>query len=126
LPETDAESAFCILGTAMKNGIFLLIAIVSETVATSALKSSEGFSRLWPSVLVVAGYSAAFYFLALTLRTIPVGIAYAIWSGVGVVLIALAGWLIHGQRLDAPALIGIALIVSGVVVMNVFSSSSAH
>ena len=110
----------------MKNWVFLLIAIVSETVATSALKSSEGFSRLWPSVLVVAGYSAAFYFLSLTLRTIPVGIAYAIWSGIGVVLIALAGWLIHGQRLDAAALIGIGLIVSGVVVMNVFSSSSAH
>ena len=110
----------------MKNLVFLFIAIVSETVATSALKSSEGFSRLWPSVLVVAGYSAAFYFLSLTLRTIPVGIAYAIWSGIGVVLIALAGWLIHGQRLDAPALIGIGLIVSGVVVMNVFSSSSAH
>ena len=110
----------------MKNWVFLFIAIVSETVATSALKSSEGFSRLWPSVLVVAGYSAAFYFLSLTLRTIPVGIAYAIWSGIGVVLIALAGWLIHGQRLDAPALIGIGLIVSGVFVMNVFSSSSAH
>lgn len=110
----------------MKNWVFLLIAIVSETVATSALKSSEGFSRLWPSVLVVAGYSAAFYFLSLTLRTIPVGIAYAIWSGVGVVLIAIAGWLIHGQRLDAPALIGMAMIVSGVIVMNVFSSASAH
>ena len=110
----------------MKNGIFLFIAIVSETFATSALKSSEGFSRLWPSVLVVIGYSAAFYFLALTLRTIPVGVAYAIWSGVGVVLIALAGWLIHGQRLDAPALIGMALIVAGVVVMNVFSSAGGH
>jgi len=110
----------------MKNGIFLLIAIVSETVATSALKSSEGFSRLWPSVLVVAGYSAAFYFLALTLRTIPVGIAYAIWSGVGVVLIALAGWLIYGQKLDAPALLGMGLIIAGVVVMNVFSTSSGH
>ena len=110
----------------MKTWVFLLIAIVSETVATSALKSSEGFSRLWPSVLVVAGYSAAFYFLSLTLRTIPVGVAYAIWSGVGVVLIAFAGWLIHGQRLDAPALIGMAMIVSGVVVMNVFSSASAH
>ena len=110
----------------MKNGIFLFIAIVSETIATSALKSSEGFSRLWPSVLVVVGYSAAFYFLALTLRTIPVGVAYAIWSGVGVVLIALVGWLIHGQRLDAPALIGMALIVSGVVVMNVFSKTGGH
>ena len=110
----------------MKNGIFLFIAIVSETIATSALKSTEGFSRLWPSVVVVVGYCAAFYFLALTLRTIPVGIAYAIWSGVGVVLIALAGWLIHGQRLDAPALIGMALIVSGVVVMNVFSTTGGH
>ena len=110
----------------MKNWVFLLIAIVSETVATSVLKSSEGFSRLWPSVLVVAGYSAAFYFLSLTLRAIPVGVAYAIWSGVGVVLIAIAGWLIHGQRLDAPALIGMAMIVSGVIVMNVFSSASAH
>lgn len=110
----------------MKNGIFLAIAIVSETVATSALKSSEGFSRLWPSLLVVAGYCAAFYFLSLTLRTIPVGVAYAIWSGVGVVLIALAGWLIHGQRLDAPALIGMALIVAGVVVMNVFSTTGGH
>ena len=110
----------------MKNGIFLFIAIVSETIATSALKSSEGFSRLWPSVLVVVGYSAAFYFLALTLRTIPVGVAYAIWSGVGVVLIALVGWLIHGQRLDAPALIGMALIVAGVVVMNVFSKTGGH
>lgn len=110
----------------MKTWVFLLIAIVSETVATSALKSSEGFSRLWPSALVVAGYCAAFYFLSLTLRAIPVGVAYAIWSGVGVVLIAIAGWLIHGQRLDAPALIGIGLIVSGVIVMNVFSSASAH
>ena len=110
----------------MKNGIFLSIAIVSETIATSALKSSDGFSRLWPSLLVVAGYCAAFYFLSLTLRTIPVGVAYAIWSGVGVVLIALAGWLIHGQRLDAPALIGIALIVAGVVVMNVFSTAGGH
>lgn len=110
----------------MKNWVFLFIAIVSETIATSALKSSEGFSRLWPSVLVVAGYSSAFYFLSLTLRTIPVGIAYAIWSGVGVVLIALAGWLIYGQKLDTPALLGMGLIVSGVIVMNVFSTSSAH
>ena len=110
----------------MKNWVFLFVAIVSETIATSALKSSEGFSRLWPSVLVVTGYSAAFYLLALTLRTIPVGVAYAIWSGVGVVLIALVGWLIYGQKLDAPALIGMALIVSGVIVMNVFSTTSGH
>ena len=110
----------------MKNWLFLGLAIVSETIATSALKSCDGFSKLWPSVLVVAGYSAAFYLLALTLRTIPVGVAYAIWSGVGVVLIALVGWLIYGHKLDAPALIGMALIVSGVIVMNVFSTTSGH
>ena len=110
----------------MKNWVFLLIAIVSETVATSALKSSEGFSRLWPSVLVVAGYSAAFYFLSLTLRTIPVGIAYAIWSGVGIVLISLIALVLFGQKLDLPAVIGMGLIVAGVVVINAFSKSVAH
>ncbi len=110
----------------MKHWLFLFVAIVSETIATSALKSSEGFSRLWPSLLVVAGYATAFYFLALTLRVVPVGVAYAIWSGVGIVLIALAGWFIHGQRLDAPALVGMGLIVAGVVVMNVFSRTGGH
>lgn len=107
----------------MKNWLFLAIAIVSETIATSALKSSEGFSRLWPSILVVAGYAMAFYFLSLTLRTIPVGIAYAVWSGVGIVLITLVGWLVFGQKMDAPALLGMALIVAGVVVMNVYSKA---
>ena len=106
--------------------VYLAIAIVAEVVATSALKASDGFTAWRPSLLVVAGYVVSFYFLSLALRTIPVGVAYAIWSGVGVVLIAIAGWLIHGQRLDAPALIGIGLIVSGVIVMNVFSSASAH
>ena len=98
-------------------------AIVAETIATSALKSSEGFTKVWPSVIVLLGYGVAFYFLSLTLRTIPVGIAYAIWSGVGIVLITLAGWLVFGQTLDAPALIGMALIIAGVVIMNVFSSA---
>lgn len=102
----------------------LSIAIVSEVIATSALKASEGFSRLAPSVIVVVGYLVAFYFLALTLKTIPVGVAYAIWSGAGVALIALVGWLVFGQRLDAPALIGMALIVSGVIVMQVFSKTA--
>ena len=110
----------------MKNWIFLFLAILSETIATSALKSSDGFSKLWPSLLVAGGYSAAFYLLALTLRTIPIGIAYAIWSGVGIVLITLIGWFVYGQKLDAPALLGIGLIASGVVVMNVFSSSGRH
>lgn len=108
----------------MNNWLYLALAIVSETIATSALKSSEEFSRLWPTLVVVAGYCAAFYFLAMTLRTIPVGVAYAIWSGVGVLLITLVGWLVYDQKLDAPALIGMALIVAGVVVMNLFSKSA--
>ena len=106
--------------------LYLAFAIVSEVIGTSALKASEQFSRPVPSLITLVAFASAFYFLSLTLRTMPVGIAYAIWSGIGVVLIALAGWLIHGQRLDAAALIGIGLIVSGVIVMNVFSSSSAH
>jgi small multidrug resistance pump len=110
----------------VKNWVFLFLAIVSETVATSTLKSCEGFSRLWPTVVTVVGYLLAFYFLAQTLRTIPVGIAYAIWSGVGVVLITLVGWLIYGQKLDTPALIGMGLIVSGVIVMNVFSTTTGN
>lgn len=110
----------------MKNWLFLAIAIVSETIATSALKASDGFTRLWPSLAVVAGYGIAFYFLSLTLRTIPVGVAYAVWSGVGIMLISLVGWIVYGQKLDAAAIAGMGLIVAGVVVMNVFSKSAAH
>jgi small multidrug resistance pump len=110
----------------MNQWVFLSIAIVSEVVATSALKSSNGFTQLWPSVIVVAGYAAAFFFLSLSLRTIPVGVAYAIWSGVGIVLIAVIGWLFLGQKLDMPAVIGMALIISGVVVLNMFSRSASH
>ena len=110
----------------MKNWIFLFVAIVSEVIATSALKASDSFTRLWPSVAVVLGYGCAFYLLSLTLRTIPVGIAYAIWSGLGVVLIALFGWMVFGQKLDLPAMLGMFLIVTGVVLMNVFSKTVAH
>ena len=110
----------------MKNWLFLGAAILADVIATSALKASEGFSRLVPSALVVAGYGIAFYLLSLTLRTIPVGIAYAVWSGVGIVLISAIGWFRFGQSLDMPAVIGIALIVAGVVVLNVFSKSVAH
>lgn len=110
----------------MKNWLFLSAAIAAEVVATSALKASEGFTKLWPSVLVVCGYVIAFYCLSLTLRAIPVGVAYAIWSGVGIVLVSLIAWLVFGQKLDAPAMIGMALIISGVVVMNVFSKAAAH
>jgi small multidrug resistance pump len=106
--------------------IFLSIAIVSEVIATTALRASEGFTKLGPTCIVILGYGVAFFFLSLTLRSIPVGIAYAIWSGVGVVLISLLGWIIFGQRLDLPALLGIALIISGAVVLNVFSKSTVH
>jgi small multidrug resistance pump len=110
----------------MKSWLFLAIAIVSEVIATSALKASEGFTRLAPSAVVVAGYGVAFYFLALTLRTIPIGIAYAVWSGVGIVLITALAWWFFGQRLDCPAIVGMALIVAGVIVIHVFSKSVAH
>ena len=108
------------------NWLYLGIAIVCEVVATSSLKASEGFTRLWPSVIVVVGYAAAFYCLSLTLRTIPVGVAYAVWSGVGIILVTLAGWYFYDQRLDTPALIGIALIAAGVVVLNTLSKSVTH
>ena len=110
----------------MQQWIFLAVAIISEVIATSCLKSAEGFTRFWPAVVVVAGYLLAFYLLSLTLKTIPVGVAYAIWSGVGIVLIALSGWLFLGQSLDMPALIGLSLIVAGVAVINVFSRTVAH
>ncbi len=110
----------------MQHWIFLAFAIVSEVIATSFLKAAEGFTRLWPSLVVIVGYLLAFYLLSLTLRTIPVGVAYAIWSGVGIVLIALSGWLFLGQSLDLPALIGLALIIAGVMVINFYSSTVSH
>lgn len=110
----------------MKAWLLLLAAIVAEVIATSALKASQGFTRPGPTALVVAGYGLAFWLLSLTLRQIPVGIAYAAWSGLGMVLIALAGWWLYGQRLDGWALLGMALVVAGVLVMNLLSPSSAH
>jgi small multidrug resistance pump len=112
--------------THMQQWIFLSMAIISEVIATSTLKASDGFSRLWPSLIVTAGYASAFYFLSLTLKTIPVGMAYAIWSGAGVALIALIAWVFFGQKLDIPAVIGLLLIVAGIVVLNVFSRTIAH
>lgn len=110
----------------MKHWIFLGIAIVGEVVATSALKTSEGFTKLVPSLLVASGYIAAFYFLSLALRSIPVGIAYAIWAGLGIVLVAAIAWVLHGEKLDGAAIAGMLLIVAGVIVMNVFSKVVAH
>jgi small multidrug resistance pump len=110
----------------MQAWTYLGIAIVAEVVATSALQASAGFSRLGASVVVVIGYGIAFYSLSLALQTFPVGVAYAIWSGVGIVLITLVAWLLYGQALDAAAIIGLGLIVAGVIVLNVFSRTVPH
>jgi small multidrug resistance pump len=104
----------------------LTVAIVAEVIATSALKASDGFSRAWPSVLVVAGYATAFFLLSLTLRTIPVSIVYATWSGMGIVLIAVVGWIVFGQSLDWAAILGMGLILAGVMVLNLLSKSAGH
>ena len=105
--------------------VYLAVAIVSEVIATSALKAAQGFTRWLPSLLVVAGYASAFYFLSLTLRTIPLGVSYAIWAGVGVALVTLVGWALYDQRLDLPAFIGIGLIIAGVLILNIISKSVA-
>ncbi|MBQ0708252.1 MULTISPECIES: SMR family transporter [unclassified Ochrobactrum] len=104
----------------------LAIAIVSEVIGTLSLKASEGFTRLGPSLIVVVAYGLAFYFLSMTLKSIPVGIAYAVWSGIGVTLVALIGWLIFGQKLDLAAVLGMGLIIAGVIVLNLFSNTAQH
>jgi len=106
--------------------LYLAVAIVAEVIATSFLKSCEGFTRLWPSVVVLVGYAFAFFFLSLTLRSLSVGIVYAIWSGAGIVLVSIIAWIFLGQKLDAPAIAGIVLIITGVAVINLFSKSVAH
>lgn len=110
----------------MKNFLFLGIAIIFEIIATSALKKSEEFSKLIPSIITVMGYCGAFYFLSFAIRTIPVGIAYAIWSGVGIVLITIIGAVFFKQIPDLPAIIGLLLILIGVLVINIFSKTVAH
>lgn len=110
----------------IKTYLILLLAIVFETVATSSLKQSEQFTKLLPSVLTVLCYGISFYCLSIVLRSIPVGIAYAIWSGIGIVLISIVGFVFFGQRLDLPAIIGLTLIVAGVVIINLFSHSTPH
>jgi len=110
----------------MKSWIFLFAAIIFEVIATASLKSSEGFTKFTPSLIVVLGYGLAFYFLSLTLKSIPIGVAYAVWSGLGIVLISLVAWLFHGQRLDLWGLVGMALIIGGVVVLNLLSKTSVH
>lgn len=103
--------------------LFLGIAIVTEVVGTVALKPSHGFTRLWPSVMVVVGYGLSFYFMSLALRTLSVGLIYAIWAGTGVALISVIAWVVFGEKLDLPAIAGIVLIIAGVIVIKAFSNS---
>ncbi len=106
--------------------LYLAIAIIAEVAATSALKASSEFTKLLPSLIVVIGYGVAFYFMTLVLRTIPIGITYAVWSGVGIVLVAVVGVFLYKQVPDIPAIIGMGLIISGVVVIHVFSKTVSH
>ncbi|ARU00636.1 DMT family transporter [Yoonia vestfoldensis] len=106
--------------------IILIFAIIAETIGTTALQASQQFTRLWPSVIVVIAYGVSFYLLALALRFMPVGVVYAMWSGLGIVMIAIIGYLVFGQRLDLPALIGIGMILCGILVIHLFSQTSPH
>ena len=110
----------------MQAYLYLTIAIAAVIIATSALKASDGFSKITPSIVVIGGYGISFYFLSLSLRVIPMGIAYAIWSGVGITFISLIAWLFFKQSLDLATIIGIGLIIAGVVVLNAFAKSSVH
>lgn len=110
----------------MNGAIYLAVAIVGEVIATSFLRASAGFTQLVPSIVVVVGYCVTFYFFSLALQTIPVGIGYAIWSGIGIILVSIIAFFAYGQTLDLPALIGIGLILAGVLVINLFSHSSGH
>lgn len=106
--------------------IALIFAVVAETIGTTALQASQQFSRLGPSIIVVVAYGIAFYLLSLTLRTMPVGIVYAVWSGLGIVSIAAIGYLVFDQRLDLPAVLGMGMIIGGIAVIQLFSSSTGH
>lgn len=110
----------------MNHWVALAIAIIAEVIGTTALKASNEFTRFWPAVIVVIGYGLAFYFMSISMRVLPVGIMYAIWSGMGIVLISIIGWVVYHQSLDMPALIGMGLIIAGAVVINVFSKSVVH
>ncbi|RWR06064.1 DMT family transporter [Paenirhodobacter populi] len=106
--------------------LYLLIAVAFETFGSSCLQASRQFTRLWPTLGVIFGFAGAFWFFALVLKTLPLGVTYALWSGIGMVLIAGSGWLLFGQKLDAAAMAGIGLIVAGIVVINLFSSTARH
>ncbi|MEH6392220.1 MAG: multidrug efflux SMR transporter [Sulfitobacter sp.] len=106
--------------------LWLLIAIISETLGTTALQASQQFTRLWPSLAVIACYLVSFYFMALALKVMPVGIVYAIWSGLGIVCIAGIGYIVFGQKLDLAAVFGLSLIIIGILVIHIFSAATTH
>ena len=106
--------------------MYLTMAIVAEVIATTMLKASEGFTRLWPSLVVVAGYAVAFWGLSMVVKTMPLGIVYAIWSGMGIVLVSIAAVFVYQQKLDLPAVFGMGLIIAGVLVINLLSKTAAH
>lgn len=106
--------------------VLLVLAILAETAGTTALQASQQFTKVWPSVLVVVAYGVSFYLLALTLKYLPVGVVYAVWAGLGIVFIAAIGYVVFGQKLDLPAVIGTALIISGIVVIQLFSRTAPH
>ena len=110
----------------MKHWLFLTIAILGEVIATTTLKSTDGFTKLIPSFVVCLGYGISFYFLSLSLKSIPVGIAYAVWAGLGGAIVTGIAWLVYGQKMDTWGWIGIGLIVCGVAVLNLLSKTSAH
>lgn len=106
--------------------LYLVIAILAEVIATSALQSSQGFTRLIPSIVTVTGYIISFYMLSLALKYIPLGIVYAIWSGVGIFLLAIIGYFLYKQTLDFAAILGLGFIITGVVIINLFSKTVSH
>ncbi len=106
--------------------LYLMAAVLAETIGTTALQASQQFSRLIPSLIVIVAYATSFFLMSLTLKVMPVGIVYAIWSGLGIVLIALIGFLVFGQRIDLPAIFGMGLIIAGILVIHLFSASSGH
>ena len=110
----------------MKTYLYLLVAVAFETFGSSCLQASNQFTRLWPSLGVIAGFAGAFWFFSLVLKVLPLGVTYAMWSGIGMVLIAGAGFLLFGQKLDLAAVLGIGLIIAGILVINLFSSAATH
>ena len=106
--------------------IYLIIAVAAETIGTSSIQASQQFTKLGPSLLAATSFAIAFYFLSLSLKVLPVGIMYALWSGLGIIFIAIIGWVYFGQKLDLAAVLGIAMILAGIIVINLFSSTASH